>query len=308
MAHATDGGGSIRIPASCCGVFGLKPTRGRISLGPERGEGWNGMSAQHVVSRTVRDSAAALDVAAGPMPGDPYWAPPGPGSYLAETQLDPGSLRVGLCLDAPSGVSVDPACRRVAETTARRCEALGHRVEIVSWPYAVEDAVLAQGTIIAAHLAATVDARLAQVGRPLAAGDIERLTAAMCDRGRSVTGVAYVGAIQAMHRIGRAMGILFERIDVLVTPMLGRLPVPIGTLDTSDPARFGREIGAVTPFAGLANLSGQPAMSLPLDEADQLPVGSQVIGRFGDEATLLRLAGQLERTHPWSTRRPALIT
>jgi amidase len=207
-----------------------------------------------------------------------------------------------LCLDAPSGVSVDPACRSVAETTARRCEALGHRVEIVTWPYALEDAVLAQGTIIAAHLAATVDARLAQVGRPLATGDIEPLTAAMCDRGRSITGVGYVGAIQAMHRIGRAMGALFERIDVLVTPMLGRLPVPIGTLDTSDPARFGREIGAVTPFAGLANLS------LPLDEADHLPVGSQVIGRFGDEATLLRLAGQLERAHPWSARRPALIT
>jgi Asp-tRNA(Asn)/Glu-tRNA(Gln) amidotransferase A subunit family amidase len=205
-------------------------------------------------------------------------------------------------------VAVESACRSVAETTARRCEALGHRVEIVSWPYAAEDAVFAQGTIISAHLAATVDARLAQVGRPLAAGDIEDLTAAMCDRGRQVTGVGYVAAIQAMHRIGRAMGALFERIDVLVTPMLGRLPVPIGTLDTSDPARFGREIGTVTPFAGLANLTGQPAMSLPLDEADHLPVGSQVIGRFGDEATLLRLAGQLERAHPWSARRPALVT
>ena len=304
MAHATDGGGSIRIPASCCGLFGLKPTRGRVTQGPERGEGWNGMSAQHVVSRSVRDSAAALDVTAGPMAGDPYWAPPAPPSYLADMRADPPILRVGLCVDAPSGVAVDPTCTAAAEASARRCEALGHRVETVAWPFAGLDAATAQATIISAHLVATVDARLAALGRPLAEEDIEPLTAAMYERGRSIAGVQYVGAVAAMHRIGREMGELFERIDVLLTPMLGRPPLPIGTLDTRDPARFGREIGGVTPFAGVANLTGQPAMTVPLDEVDGVPVGSQFIGRFGDESTLFRLAAQLERAHPWAGRRP----
>ena len=308
MAHATDGGGSIRIPASCCGLFGLKPTRGRIPQGPERGEGWNGMSAQHVVSRSVRDSAAALDVTAGPMAGDPYWAPPAVPSYLSETEVEPPVLRIGLCLEAPSGAAVDPACVASAEASARRCEALGHRVETVAWPFAGMDAAAAQATIISAHLAATVDARLAVLGRPMGDDDIEPVTAAMCERGRSISAVQYVGAVAAMQRIGREMGELFGRIDMMLTPMLGRLPVPLGTLDTRDPARFGREIGGVTPFAGVANLTGQPAMTVPLDEVDGLPVGSQFIGRFGDEATLLRLAGQLERAHPWAARRPPALT
>jgi len=299
VAHATDGGGSIRIPASCCGVFGLKPTRGRVPQGPERGEGWNGMSAQHVVSRSVRDSAAALDAISGPMAGDPYWAPPGATSYRAEAQRDPGPLRVGLCLEPPSGMAVDPACQRVAEATAGRCEALGHVVSRESWPFANEDLVRAQGTIVATHIAATIEARLEALGRPLVTGEIEPVTASLRDRGLAATGVAYVGAIQAMHRVGRAMGTLFERIDVLLTPMLGRLPPPLGTLDTSDPARFGREVGYLSGFAGVANISGQPAMSVPLDLVDGLPVGSQFIGRFGEEATLLRLAGQLERAYGW---------
>jgi len=299
MAHATDGGGSIRIPASCCGLFGLKPSRGRITLGPERSEGWAGMSAQHVVSRTVRDSAAALDATAGTMSGDPYTAPPAPAAYLEESAVDPPPLRVGWCLEPPSGAPVDPACRAAAEATARRCEALGHRVASVAFPAVAADAAAAQITIISVHSAATVDARATALGRALAADDLEPVTAAMCERGRLFSGAEYVAAVQAMHRVGRAMGELFETIDVLVTPMLGRPPVELGTLDTRDPPRFGREIASVTPFAGLANLTGQPAMTLPLDGADGLPIGTQVLGRFGDEATLVRLAGQLERTHGW---------
>jgi len=299
MAHATDGGGSIRIPASCCGLFGLKPSRGRITLGPERSEGWAGMSAQHVVSRTVRDSAAALDATAGTMAGDPYTAPPAPGAYLAEAALDPPPLRVGLCLAPPSGAAVDPACLAAAEATARRCEALGHRVAAVAFPAATADAAAAQGTIISVHVAVTVDARAAALGRAVGPDDLEPVTAAMCGRGRAFSGAEYVTAVQAMHRVGRAMGELFDTIDVLITPMLGRPPVPLGTLDTRDPPRFGREIGSVTPFAGLANLTGQPAMTLPLDGTGGLPVGTQVLGRFGDETTLLRLAGQLERAHGW---------
>ena len=145
----------------------------------------------------------------------------------------------------------------------------------------------------------TVDARAAALSRALGPDDLEPVTAAMCGRGRAFSGAEYVTAVQAMHRVGRAMGELFDTIDVLITPMLGRPPVPLGTLDTRDPPRFGREIGSVTPFAGLANLTGQPAMTLPLDGADGLPIGTQVLGRFGDEATLFRLAGQLERAHGW---------
>ena len=299
MAHATDGGGSIRIPASCCGLFGLKPSRGRITLGPERSEGWAGMSAQHVVSRTVRDSAAALDATAGAMSGDPYAAPPAPSSYLAEAALDPPTMRVGLALEPPSGAAVDPACRDAAEATARRLEALGHRVSPVTFPAATADGAGAQGTIISAHVAAFVDARAAALGRALEPDDVEPVTAAMCGRGRSFSAADYIAAVGVMHRVGRAMGELFDTIDVLVTPMLGRPPVPLGTLDTGDPARFGKEITTVTPFAGLANLIGQPAMTLPLDGTGGLPVGTQVLGRFGDEAALLRLAGQLERACGW---------
>jgi Asp-tRNA(Asn)/Glu-tRNA(Gln) amidotransferase A subunit family amidase len=195
---------------------------------------------------------------------------------------------------------VDPVCRAVAEATAARCESLGHRVSSVSWPFSGDDQVRAQGTIVATQIAATIEARLNALDRPLAPGDLEAVTISLRERGLAVTGVEYVAAVQAMHRLGRAMGSLFEGIDVVLTPMVARLPPPLGTVDTSDPARFGREVGYLSAFGGVANLSGQPAMSAPLDVVQGLPVGSQFIGRFGDEATLLRLAGQLERAYGWS--------
>jgi amidase len=304
LAHATDGGGSIRIPAACCGLFGLKPTRGRVSSGPERGEGWSGMSAQHVVSRSVRDSAAALDVAAGAMAGDPYWAPPQCPSYLAEVATAPGRLRVGLIVDAPTGVTIDPVCQAAAQSTARRLEALGHDVIAVRWPFPAEQHAAVQ-SIIPAQLAATVDARLARLGRTMRPDDLEAVTAALIERGRAMSAIDYVNAVGAMHQIGRAMGGLFEDIDVLVTPTLGRGPFSLGTLSGSDVARFVSEVGSVACFTAVANITGQPAMSLPLDQAPGgMPVGSQVIGRFGDEATLFRLAGQLETAHGWFERIP----
>ena len=303
LAHATDGGGSIRIPASCCGLFGLKPTRGRVPSGPERGEGWNGMSAQHVVSRSVRDSAAALDATAGAMAGDPYWAPPQRRPYLAEVATEPDRLRVGLILVAPSGVAIDPECVAAAESTARRCEALGHAVTPVEWPFAAGAHAAATASIIPAQLAATVDARLARLGRTSRPDDLEAVTAMLVERGRAISATDYVNAVQAMHQVGRAMGGLFEEIDVLLTPTLGRPPFPLGTLGGSDVGRFISEVGSVACFTAVANITGQPAMSLPLDQASNgLPLGSQVIGRFGDEATLFRLAGQIERAHPWFER------
>lgn len=300
MAHASDGGGSIRIPAACCGLFGLKPTRGRVPVGPERSEGWNGMSTLHVVTRSVRDSAAALDATAGPMAGDPYWAPPSSGSYLTDAGVDPAPLRVGLVVESPTGVAVDRACRDAAEATARRCAQLGHDVVPLSWAPILDDLVAARSSIVPAQIAVTVDSHLARTGRTLGADDLEPMTRLLVDHGRSASAPAYIAAVEAMHRLGRTMGQLFEDVDVLVTPTLAQPPGPLGAMGSDDLERFIQTSGSMTTFTYLVNLTGQPAMSLPLDRLSSgMPIGSQVIGRFGDEATLFRLAGQLERAHPW---------
>ncbi|HEX4245542.1 MAG TPA: amidase [Acidimicrobiales bacterium] len=300
LAHASDGGGSIRIPASCCGLFGLKPTRGRVPVGPERGEGWNGMSTQHVVTRSVRDSAAVLDASAGPMAGDPYWAPPGSPSYLTDSGTDPPPLRIGLIVGSPTGVPVDPSCRDAAESTARRAQDLGHEVVPLSWPAITDDFMAARSAIVPANIAVTVDSHLARTGRELAPDDLEPMTRMLVERGRSTTATTYIAAVQAMHRLGRTMGTLFEDIDVLVTPTLAAAPGPLGALDGGDMERFIQTSAAMTAFTYLVNLTGQPAMTLPLDWLPGgIPIGSQVIGRFGGESTLFRLAGQIERAHPW---------
>ena len=300
VAHASDGGGSIRIPASCCGLFGLKPTRGRVPVGPERSEGWNGMSTQHAVTRSVRDSAALLDAVAGPMAGDPYWAPPGSPSYLADARMDPAPLRVGLVVESPTRVPVHPSCRDAAEATARRCDQLGHNVMPLSWPPILDDLVAARSSIVPAQIAVTVDSYLTRTERALAPDDLEPMTRLLIDHGRSTTATAYIAAVQAMHRLGRTLGELFEDIDVLVTPTLAQPPGPLGALGGGDVERFIETSSSMTAFTYLENLTGQPAMSLPLDRLSSgIPIGSQVIGRFGDEATLFRLAGQLERAHPW---------
>jgi amidase len=193
-----------------------------------------------------------------------------------------------------------------AQHTAGRCAALGHGVEEVQWPASVAQLAAASGTITSVHTAAAVQARLEVLGRDLRVDDLEPVTAALVDAGRAVTAVQYVRAVQAMHAIGRSVALLFDRIDVLVTPTVARPAPPHGVLAGTDMQRFAREVGPFTAFTSLANVTGQPAMSLPLDVSDDgMPIGSHVIGRFGDEATLLRLAGQLERAHPWFDRIPA---
>ena len=308
FAHATDGGGSIRIPASRCGLFGLKPTRGRISAAP-RGEGWGGLSVPHVVSRSVRDSAVALDVVAGPAPGDPYSAPPTGGRFLDAVTHPPGRLRVGLCTTALNGAPVDPQVEAAARRTAARLAALGHEVVEVTWPMPVELVMTVQGSIIPAQVAAAVDARLEQLGRPLQDDDLEPVTAAFVEWGRQATARSYIAGIQAMHEIGRRVAELLADLDAVVTPTCGDLAPPIGLLDGSDLDRFVASVGPSGAFASVANATGQPAMSLPLDVADDgTPIGSQVLGRFGDEVTLLRLAGQLEQAHPWPLTAPVEVT
>ena len=299
FAHATDGGGSIRIPASRCGLFGLKPTRGRVSASP-RGEGWGGLSAQNVVSRSVRDSAAALDAVAGPVAGDPYCAPPPAGRFLDEVGRPPRRLRVGLCTSSLNGSVVDPQVIAAARCSAHRLASLGHEVVEVDWPVPVELILAAQGSIIPAQVAAAVDARLEELGRPLRDDDLEPVTVAFADWGRRATARSYIAGVQAVHEIGRRMGAMLLDLEVLVTPTCGDVAPPLGLLDGSDLDSFVASVGPAGAFTSVANASGQPAMSLPLDVAtDGTPIGTQVIGRFGDEATLLRLAGQLEQAHAW---------
>ncbi len=308
-AHASDGGGSIRLPASCCGVFGLKPTRARTPAGPAAGEGWGSMSAAHAITRTVRDSAALLDAVSGPDVGDPYWAPPPARRFLAEVGTDPGSLRIAMSAETPNGVAVDADCIAAMEHAAQLCRDLGHRVEQAGPSYDKQAMGTAILTVISAHVRAEFERRAAELGRAVVPDDVERMTWALADKGRGVDGPSYVRAIQAIHRVGRQVARFFLDYDVLLTPTTARPAIAIGALDamTEDEHAYVDTIERFAAFPPLSNVTGAPAMSVPLFwTARGLPVGTQFVGRFGDEATLFRLAGQLEAAAPWFDRRPEI--
>ena len=308
-AHATDGGGSIRIPASCCGLFGLKPTRARISFGPEVGEGLSGLSVQHVVSRSVRDSAALLDATAGPAPGDPYSAPAPERPFLQETTAEPGKLRIGFARAAPIGVPIAPECVAAVEDAARLCESLGHHVEEASpdcdWP------ALERGfsTVFGAHAMANI-ARA--TGGPLPARDqVEPMTYAIAERARSLSAADFILALHGLSRQTRAIARFFTRHDVWLTPTLAGPPLPIGHFSSRPPTAeaWAKGFTDYCPFTYPFNVTGQPAASLPLSWSDAgLPIGCQIAGRFGDEAALVRLSAQLERARPWFGRRPPSLS
>ena len=307
-AHATDGGGSIRIPAACCGLFGLKPTRGRITLAPHAGEGWGGMSGGHAVTRTVRDSAALLDVTAGWIPGDPYVAPPPARPYLDEVGADPGRLRIGLIDRQPvSEREPDPEVRDGLEAAARLLDTLGHHVEPTAWPTLPLTPSEITGTVSSTNIANSVDRRLEALGRDLRDDDLDQWLHVVVERGRSVTGEEYVQAMAGMHATGRLMAAFMADFDVLLTPTMAILPPPIGVMDpnAASIADVLTYLGAMSGFLNLANITGQPGMSVPLHRtADGMPVGIHFYGRFGDEATLFRLAAQLEQAAPWPTPAP----
>jgi amidase len=308
-AHATDGGGSIRVPASCCGLFGMKPTRARVSSGPKLGEGWSGMSVQHAVSRSVRDSAALLDVAAGPALGDPYFAPPPARAYLAEVGVDPGRLRIALQTRAFNGAEVDPDCAAAARDAAELCRSLGHDVEEIDLAVDRERLADATGTIISANLRATLLERGEQLGRAYTADDVETLTFLMAESMRAREAADYARAIRAIHAIGREVAAFLERCDALLTPTMATPPLPLGrlALTRSDVPGLLADLSRTIGFTQLFNASGHPAMSVPLSWSQAgLPIGVQFAGRFGDEATLFRLAAQLESARPWFSRRPTI--
>ncbi|HKA14277.1 MAG TPA: amidase [Myxococcota bacterium] len=307
-AHATDGGGSIRIPASCCGLFGMKPTRARVPSGPKLGEGWSGMSVQHAVSRSVRDSAALLDAVSGPAIGDPYDAPPPARPFLAEVGAHPGRLRIAVQVSAFNGAEVDPDCVAAARDAADLCRSLGH--DVAEAELLVDRELLARssGTIIGASLRATLLERAAELGRDVTADDVEPLNWLIAEQIKQTTAADYAAALRGIHRLGREVSRFLERYDVLVTPTMATPPLPLGrlALTRSDFPGLVTDLSRTIGFTQLFNASGHPAMSVPLYwNSAGLPIGVQFAGRFGDEATLFRLAAQLESARPWFLRRPA---
>jgi amidase/6-aminohexanoate-cyclic-dimer hydrolase len=307
MAHATDGGGSIRIPASCCGLFGLKPTRARNPMGPDAGEGWGGASVGHAVTRTVRDSAALLDATSGPDVGDPYWAPPPARPFLDEVGRDPGRLRIALTTAPWNGTPVDPECSEAARAAARLCERLGHRIEEATPDIDVKALGEANLIVIGGNVRAGLEARAAALGRELSADDVERVTWLRAAEGHTARAADYARSIGVMHRTGRVVARFFTRYDVLLSPTMCQPPYALGVLDmmTDNLDAYTRAVLGAVGFTSLFNTAGAPAMSVPLAwSTSGLPLGVQFAAPFGDEASLLRLAAQLEAEQPWAARRP----
>jgi amidase len=328
IATGGDGGGSIRIPAACCGLFGLKPTRGRVPAGPDQGALWSGFAIEHALTRSVRDSAVLLDAVAGADTGAPHAAPFQARAFVQEVQADPGRLRVGVCTDPWLGHGVDPACLRAVEETAALLRDLGHEVFNASLPIAGTAFAEAFLTVLAGNVRAEIEEAAALARTRARRQDFEPATWAMGMMGRAFRADEFVTAERTLQRTARAIGRAFEDMDVLLTPTLASPAPPVGALQPTAAeqrqlALMGglnqpwllRAAGALQQMAGKVfdfipytppfNVTGQPAMSLPLHWSDEgLPVGVQVVGRFGDEATLFRLAGQLERALPWEARRP----
>ena len=309
IANASDGGGSIRIPASACGLFGIKPTRGRTPAGPDRGEGWAGMSISHAVSRTVRDSAALLDATTGAAPGDPYAPPAAARPFLDEIGAATGRLRIAVNVNRPDGSKPDPEVEQAVLEAAKLCEQLGHQVVEAAPkidPQAMGDT---QATVIGANVALALEQRAEALGREITLNDVENVTWMIAQAAKTRTSTEYARGTLFLHEMGRLMGRFMEEHDIYLCPVLGTPPPKLGVLDmmTEDVATYLANLTRIMPYAGLFNMTGQPSMSVPLHwTADGLPVGVMFTGRFGDDATLFRLAAQLEDAKPWRDRRPSL--
>jgi amidase len=308
MAHGSDGGGSIRIPASCCGVFGFKPSRGRVPLGPRQFESWNGCTQHHALTISVRDSAALLDASVGAELGSPYFSPRPELPFLKEVGAEPGSLRIALVTATPGGTPLDPKCKKAALDAAKVCENLGHSIEETALPI---DFALARGAffaILQVSLARVLDDAATILGRPVSEQDVEPVTWATMQAGIKVASVTYSRAIATLHQIGLAMAKFQRSYDVILSPTLAKPPVALGLMSLSqDVSTWSKEVMEFSPYTALYNVTGQPSMSVPLHwTSDGLPVGVMFSARFGEDATLFRLAAQLEKAQPWDKRRPRL--
>jgi amidase len=307
LAHAADGGGSIRIPAACCGLVGLKPARGRVSLGPELGDHW--LVAHGVLTRTVAETAALLDVLAGYEPGDANWAPPPAEPFAAAAAREPGRLRVGLLLTPPLEAPLDPICERATREAGELLAELGHEVEPVEPPVSGGElaplflAAFGAGIGMTAHFAGLVG------GREITREDLEPLSWSIFEMARGMSSLEYQASVMALQGFSRGFIAWASQYDVVLTPTLAQRPVPIGEYDTSIAEGIDEwaRTAQFTPYTAIANMTGLPAISLPFAQGeDGLPAGVHFFGRPADEATLLSLSAQLEQARPWAGRRPEL--
>lgn len=328
MAGGGDGGGSIRIPASCCGLFGLKPSRGRTPTGPDLGELWGGLVVEHALTRSVRDSAALLDAIAGMDVGAPYAAPPQARPYLQEVGAPVGALRIAFSTQPLMGTAVDPDCVAGVQATVKLLQSLGHQVEEATPPVDRVPFVRAFMTLLAVETWMDIEWIAQECGHAPRLEDVELATYTLGLLGRATPVAVYAQARRYLQMATRPIARFFEQYAVLLTPTLALPPLPIGTLRPTPAERTAltvigqlkagwmlQAMGAVNrlaqqtfsfmPYTAVFNITGQPAMSVPLHwNAAGLPIGMQFVGRFGDEATLFRLAGQLEQAQPWAEKRP----
>jgi amidase len=329
LASGADGGGSIRVPASACGVFGLKPTRGRTPTGPTFGEAWRGFAIEHALTRSVRDSAALLDATAGEDVGAPYYAPPRKRPFLQEVSTDPGKLRIAVTGAPMLGKHVDPDVLRALESTVRLLRALGHEVAEAAPALDGEPFSFAFVTIVAAELRADIEDTARAAGKKVSVRDFDPSSFGMGMLGKALSAQEYATAARYLQTSARKVATFFEDYDILLTPTLSQPPFKIGSLQPStgekamirmigsiDGGRILKALGLVKslsasifefiPWTPVFNVTGQPAMSVPLEwTGDRLPIGMHFVAKFGDEATLFRLAGQLEKARPWEDMMPA---
>jgi amidase len=313
VAHGNDGGGSIRIPASACGLVGLKPSRARITLGPDLGEPSSAFVCEHVLTRSVRDSAGILDATHGPGPGDPYVAPPPERGYVDELRTDPGRLRIGVMTSAPANqFEVHPDCVAAAQGAAELLESLGHGVQM-SHPEALDDPEYVDRFIArwAVAIASNLEYWSLKSGTPVSADGVEASTWALGEIGRRVSAAELLGIIAYQQGSARAAAAWWESgFDLLLTPTLGEPPPPLGSFpfDPADPEAFLRRAVPTAGFTAYWNATGQPAISLPLHWSDDgLPIGVQLVAPYGDEGVLIRVAAQLEQARPWAERTPPVF-
>jgi amidase len=309
LAHGNDGGGSIRIPASCCGLVGLKPSRGRVSWAPQLAELASGFATDGVLTRTVRDTALGLDLVAGYEPGDPYWAPEPSAPFVEAPDREPGQLRVAFITDSPTGAPVHEHCVAATREAAELIELLGHQVQQVE--IEVDEAYAEN--FIKVWVGATADevntwGRLA--GRELDIDKLEPLTRQMYDVSQALPVTEYLGALDWLHLYSRRLVSMWAQVDVLLTPTLARPPIEIGALEPAEaepPIQMLTNAAEWVPFTPVWNVTGQPAISLPLHHSDAgLPIGVQLVGPPAGEELLISLAAQLEAARPWADRRPEL--